>query len=375
MEFDLKKSLLDQLEKQGYGKLLDVQEKVIPHMLDKENIVVEAPTGSGKTLAYAIPILNMLNGDKNVKFIIMVPTKELGSQITNEFKKFTDKVLFLPDQVGKERQIENLKKKRPEILVGMPNRLFELIVYGKIKLNHLEYLVIDEGDKVLKRENQQYVEEILKSSLKTTPLAFFSATYRPVDQETISQYRKDIVYVDSKVIVGEVKHYYLMTDEKRKTENMFKVLKGLDAKKSIVFINRSVGVEGLVARFNQQTREVFKLHTDMEMQQRKNVLEKFRDSTYSILVTTDVFSRGLDIPDTDCVIHYDLPKTGNIYIHRSGRTGRGFRKGSVVSLVAEGEKQLFYDVRSMSRLHIGQIGLRKDGSIFFMTKGVNNSQK
>lgn len=375
MEFEIKKSLLDQLEKQGYGKLLDVQEKVIPHMLAKENIVVEAPTGSGKTLAYAIPILNMLTGDKNIKFIIMVPTKELGAQITNEFKKFTDKVLFLPDQVGRERQIDSLKKIRPEILVGMPNRLFELIVLGKIKLNHLEYLIIDEGDKVLKRENQQYVEEILKSSLKTTPLAFFSATFRPIDQETINQYRKDIVYIDSKVIVGEVKHYYLMSDEKRKIENMFKVLKGLDAKKSIVFINRSVGVEGLVARFNQQTREVFKLHTDMDMQQRKTILERFRKSNYSILITTDVFSRGLDIPDTDCVIHYDLPKTGNIYIHRSGRTGRGFRKGTVVSLVAEGEKQLFYDVRSMSKLHIGQIGLRKDGSIFYMVKGVNNSQK
>ena len=93
MEFDLKKSLLDQLEKQGYGKLLDVQEKVIPHMLAKENIVVEAPTGSGKTIAYAIPMLNMLTGDRNVKFIVIVPTKELGAQITNEFKKFTDKVL------------------------------------------------------------------------------------------------------------------------------------------------------------------------------------------------------------------------------------------------------------------------------------------
>jgi len=373
MEFELKKSLLNQLEKNGYGKLLDVQEQVIPHMLAKENIVVEAPTGSGKTLAYAIPILNSINDDKNIKFIILVPTKELGSQITNEFKKFTDKVLFLPDQVGKERQIESLKKKRPEILVGMPNRIFELIVIGKIKLNHLEYLIIDEGDKVLKRENQQYVEEIFKSSLKSTPLAFFSATFRPIDQETISQYRQDIIHVKSKVMVGEIKHYYLMTDEKRKTQNMFKVLKGLDAKKSIIFINRSVGVEGLVARFNQQTREVFKLHTDMDMQQRKTVLERFRKSNYSILVTTDVFSRGLDIPDTDCVIHYDLPKTGNIYIHRSGRTGRGFRKGSVVSLVAEGEKQQFYDVRSMSKLHIGQIGLRKDDSIFYFVKILNKN--
>lgn len=373
MEFKLKQSLLDQLDKQGYGKLLDVQEQVIPHMFSKENIVVEAPTGSGKTLAYAIPILNNINNDKNVKYIILVPTKELGAQITNEFKKFTDRILFLPDQVGKERQIDNLKKKKPEILVGMPNRIFELIVFGKIKLNHLVYLIIDEGDKVLKRENQQYVEEILKSSLKSTPLAFFSATFRPIDQETISQYRKDIVYIKSKIVVGEIKHYYLMTDEKRKTQNMFKILKGLDAKKSIIFINRSVGVEGLVARFNQQTREVFKLHTDMDMQQRKSVLEKFRNSNYSILVTTDVFSRGLDIPDTDCVIHYDLPKTGNIYIHRSGRTGRGFRKGTVVSLVGESEKQQFYDVRSMSKLHIGQIGLRNDGSIFYFTKILNKN--
>lgn len=374
MEPEIKKTILDQLISLGYEKLLDVQNKVIPHMLAGKNIIVEAPTGSGKTLAYAIPVLNMLTGDKNIKFIVMVPTKELGSQITNEFKKFTDKVLFLPDQVGRERQIESLKKKRPEILVGMPNRLFELIVLGKIKLNHLQYIIIDEGDKVLKRENQQYVEEILKSSLKTTPLAFFSATYRPVDEETISRYREGIVNVTSKLVTGEVSHYYLMSDEKRKIENMFKVLKALNSRKSIVFINRAAGVEGLIARFNQQTREVYKLHTDMDMQERKTILERFRKSEYSILVTTDVFSRGLDIPDTDCVIHYDLPRTGNIYIHRSGRTGRGFAKGTVVSLVAEGEKSLFYDVRSMARIHIGQIGLSKDGSIFYMTRVSDKSR-
>lgn len=351
------------LEEHGYTKLMDIQEKVLPHMQSGENIMAEAPTGSGKTLAYLLPALPWIDGDRTVKLLIIAPTKELGSQIVGEVRKFTDSVLFLPDGVGRERQIENLKKKKPEILVGMAVRIFELITLGKIKLNHLRYIVIDEGDKVLKGPSKLYVEEILKSSLKSTPLAFFSATYRPEDLADIARYRPDIRNISSKEITGEVRHYYLMTDEKRKLENMFKLLRALDSVKAIVFINRAEGVEGLVDRIHEQSRTIFKLHTDLDMQNRKTILERFRKAEHAVLITTDVFSRGLDIPDTDCVIHYDLPRTGNIYIHRSGRTGRGFRKGSVVSLVSEGEKSQFYDIRKMARVHIGQLAFDRAGRL------------
>ena len=363
------------LEFNGYEKLMEIQKMVLPHMRAGENIMAEAPTGSGKTLAYLLPMLERLNDDKKVKLLIIAPTKELGSQIVTEVRKFTESVLFLPDAVGRERQVENLKKKKPEILVGMANRIYELIVLGKIKVNHLQYIVIDEGDKVLTRDSKLYMEEILKSSLKSTPLAFFSATFRPVDQQTIAAYRPDIHPITSKEVTGKVGHYYLMGEERRKLENMFKVLRAMDSSKAIAFINRAEGVEGLKARIHEQSREIFILHTDLEMQQRKAVLEKFRKSRKALLITTDVFSRGLDIPDTDCVIHYDLPRTGNIYIHRSGRTGRGFSKGSVVSLVAEGEKSQFYDIRQMAKVHIAPIAFDRTGKLIFPKPRRDNHQK
>lgn len=362
------------LKKHGYSELLDIQKLVLPHMLSGENIMVEAPTGSGKTLSYLLPMLMNLHEDKKVHYLIMAPTKELGSQIVSEIRKFTESVLFLPNEVGRERQMENLKKKRPEILVGMASRFYELISLGKIKLNHVDYIVLDEGDKILKRDSKEYVEEVLKSALKSTPLAFFSATYRPVDHEVIAEYRPIVQFLSSSLTNSIVTHYYLMCDEKRKLENMFKVLRGFNVQKAIVFINRAEGVEGILKQINEQSREIFTLHTELDMQKRKTVLERFRQSKFAVLITTDVFSRGLDIPDTDCVIHYDLPRTGNIYTHRSGRTGRGFKNGSVVSLVAEGEKSDFYEIRHMAKIHIGQIAFSRDGELLQL-KGPNAQGK
>lgn len=354
------KKIEEQLKKQGYLDLLPIQNKVIPIMDKGNSLIAEAPTGSGKTLAYLIPLLKRLTGDKALKAMVIVPTKELGSQVVKAAKEFTDKVLFLPDMVGLERQLTSLKKVRPEIIVGMPSRILELIDYGKLKLNKLEYIVIDEGDKVLKRDNLFMVEKILKAAYKTTPLAVFSATYRPDDFTLLKELRENISYLSSKEIIGTTNHYYLMTSEMRKIDNMFKILRGFDSKKAMVFLNRAVGVEGLVKKIKEQTREIFILHTDMDIQKRKSVLEKFRKAEFAVLITTDVFSRGLDVPDTDCVIHYDLPKTGNIYIHRSGRTSRGFMNGTVVSLVREEEKSDFYDIRRMAGIHTRQIAFNKD---------------
>lgn len=353
----------EKMQEQGFDSLMEVQSMVFPRMAEGTSLMVEAPTGSGKTLAYLLPLLHRLKGDRKIRFLILAPTKELGSQIVREIRKFTDSVLFLPDEVGRERQLERLKKIRPEILVGMAGRFMELIRLGKLKLTDLEYIVLDEGDKVLKGPGKAKVEGILKAAYDTTPLAFFSATYRPEDHELISSYRKDLEFVSAEGPSGIVEHYYLMSDPKRKLENMFKVLRSFNCRKALIFLSRGEGAEGLARRIGPQSREVFVLHTDMDLQKRKSVLEHFRESPLAILLTTDVFSRGLDIPDADGVIHYDLPRTGNIYIHRSGRTGRGFASGTVVTLVSEEEKGQFYEIRRQAKAEIRQIGFRKDGEL------------
>lgn len=356
------------LEVGGYEELLPIQQLVLEPMLAGKSLMAEAPTGSGKTLSYLLPILLRMNGDGGVRYLIVAPTKELGSQITQEVKKYTESVLFLPDAVGRERQIENLRKKRPEILVGMASRLLELISLGKIKLHRLDYIIVDEGDKVLKRDGLYYMEKIVTGAMKSVPLAFFSATYRPVDLEVIKSLRPEAELLTSSEVKATVRHHYLMSDPKRKLENMFKVLRAFDSRKAIVFINRAEGVEGIRKQIGEQTREVFILHTDLDMQKRKAILERFRKAQFALLITTDVFSRGLDIPDTDCVIHYDLPRTGNIYTHRSGRTGRGFGQGNVISLVSEEEKGDFYEIRHMAKVHIGQMSFGRDGTMRFIKK-------
>ena len=239
--------------------------------------------------------------------------------------------------------------------------------YGKIKGSHLRGLVIDEGDKVLKGPNERDIKSILQSTLKSMPLYFFSATLKHKDIELMKSYRENLQMVmldeGSNVLV---KHYYIMVDKQKKTQSLFYLLQSFNIKKAVVFINRSEGVDGLVNRILKQRRAVFKLHTDMTMEERKKVLQDFRKSELAILITTDVFSRGLDIPDTDGVIHYDLPRTGKIYMHRSGRTGRGYQKGRVICMVSESEKGAFYGMRKTVDVHIQQIGLNRDKSIIIL---------
>ncbi|AMP21343.1 hypothetical protein AZF37_09455 [endosymbiont 'TC1' of Trimyema compressum] len=364
----INESLTKILTEKGSDKPFPVQERAIPFLLKGKSSVIEAPTGSGKTLAYVLPIVDAVKAEnKYVQFVVVVPTKELGAQVTKVIQDFTDSVLFLPDGVGVKRQVEKLKKSKPAIVVGVPSRLNELMDYGKIKSSHLRGLVIDESDKVLRGSNERAIKSIIQSALKTMPLYFFSATFKYKDIELMKSYREDLEVVQLEEGSNTlVKHYYIMVDKQRKTQSLFYLLQSFNINKAVVFINRSEGVDGLVNRILKQRRKIFKLHTNMTMEERKKVLQDFRHATLAILITTDVFSRGLDIPDTDGVIHYDLPRTGEIYMHRSGRTGRGYQKGRVICMVSESEKGAFYGMRKTVDVHIQQIGLNKDKSIVFL---------
>lgn len=361
----ISKSLTKILTKKGFDKPFPAQEGAIPFLVKGKSSIIEAPTGSGKTLAYVLPIIEKIKAEnKYVQFVIIVPTKELGAQVTKVIQDFTDSVIFLPDGVGVKRQVEKLKKSKPAIVVGAPLRLNELMNYGKIKGSYLRGLIIDESDKVLRGPNERVVKSIIQSALKTIPIYFFSATFKYKDIELMKSYRENLEVVQLKEGSNTlVKHYYIMVDKQKKTQNLFYLLQSFNINKAIVFINRSEGVDGLVNRILKQRRKIFKLHTDMTMKERKKVLQDFRQTTLAILITIDVFSRGLDISDIDCVIHYDLPRTGKIYVHRSGRAGRGYQKGYVICMVSETEKGAFYGMRKTVDVHIQQIGLNKDKSI------------
>lgn len=361
------------LAEKGFNKPFSIQERAIPFLLKGNSSIIKAPTGSGKTLAYVLPIVDSIKiENKYVQFAILVPTKELGAQIVKVIQNFTDSVLFLPDEVGVKRQIEKLKKNKPAIVVCVPSRFYELISYGKIKSSNLRGLVIDESDKVL---NKRDVESIVKSTLKTMPIYFFSATFKYKDIELMKSYRKDLELVQLKKDCNTlVKHYYIMVDNKKKIQSLFYLLQSFNINKAIVFVNRPEGVDGLVSRILKQRRRIFKLHTNMITEERKLVLQHFRHAKLAILITTDIFSRGLDIPDTDGVIHYDLPRTGRIYMHRSGRTGRGYKKGRVICMVSENEKGAFYCMRKIVDVNIKQIGLNKNKSIIILQRSLKRKK-
>ena len=348
----------------GIEELFPIQEKVYEKISEgKNSLIVEAPTGSGKTLAFLLPLLAKEEEEREIRYIILVPTEELGAQIASVIGKVTEKVLFFPSGVGMKRQIDKLKKLKPTFVVGMPERIDELMAMGKIKGDRLKGIIIDEGDKALKGSNREWIEGIFKKAYKTTPVYFFSATFKERDKDFLSRYRVplDVILLDDRN--HKVRHQYILVRNSKKMEVLFKLLRGYGLKKCIVFINRPEGVEGFKRRLFDQRREVFTLHTKMLMNERKKVIEDFRRSDFSMLVTTDVFSRGLDIPDTEGVIHYDLPRSGKAYIHRSGRTGRGYREGIVVTMVEEWEKGDFYRVRHEAGTHMEQVGINREGKI------------
>ncbi|KRN90353.1 DEAD/DEAH box helicase [Ligilactobacillus ceti] len=332
--------------KQGFTELTPIQEAVYPDLNAGKSVLGLAPTGSGKTLAYTLPIIEQLTPKAGTQLIIIAPSQELAMQITNVVRDWV-KVLDLTitpiiGGANVKRQVEKLKK-RPEIIVGTPGRLLNLIQEKRLKMHKVKSIIIDEADDLLQDETLADCRTLVGSAPTDVQLAFFSATQTDILHQLHKWFGCDVVTHDVRAIdntQGEVTHYLVETPTRKRTDALRR-LANMNEFYGLVFFKKNSSLNDVYDKLKHHHVKVAKLSGEERKQEREQALKALRKREINLLLTTDVAARGLDIPNLPAVVNYDLPKDANTYIHRVGRTGRMGAPGVVINIGNEHDLRHF----------------------------------
>ncbi|HEY4537047.1 MAG TPA: DEAD/DEAH box helicase [Erysipelothrix sp.] len=350
----LSETILNAIKEKGYSSATEVQEKSIPLILTGVDVLVQSQTGTGKTAAFSLPLIQKIVDEGSTRGLILCPTRELAIQVSQEIREYAmfNKEISVATVYGGEdirRQIKQLKNK-PQIIVATPGRLMDHLNRKTVSLQDFSYVVLDEADEML---NMGFIDDIrlIFSHLpKQVQFAFFSATMPQPIVALAKEFLTDVNIVKFKqqsMTVDRIDQYYYQIKHQDKQELLFQLLTLHAENTAIIFSNTKRMVDDLEGAMTQKGIKSVALHGDMEQRQRDLVMKRFKNGEARILIATDVAARGIDVPEVDLVINYDLPQEDEFYIHRIGRTGRAGRQGVAVSLVGPRDRNR---IRSIERV-------------------------
>ncbi|MGG1661260.1 DEAD/DEAH box helicase [Brevibacillus sp. NRS-1366] len=359
-ELHISAPLLDILRERKMETPTPVQMDAIPLILEGRDALIESPTGTGKTFAYLLPLLTKINMEKkDVQAIVLAPTHELVVQIAREAENllpaYENAVVPIIGGVDVRRQVERLKKK-PVLVVATPGRLLELIDQRKLKVHEVKTVVVDEADRMLDAGFGKPVQEVMKKTLRDTQRLLFSATIPSEVVQAAGVFTKEAAVIRSAALEGAagVAHMYLVTDPRKKVDTLRRLLRLVNVRSSIVFVNQIEKVDEIVSKLNYHHLPCRFLHRDATKEERARTLQQFREGVFPVLITTDVSARGIDIPEVECIVHYDPASDADTYVHRSGRTGRMGRAGLVFSIISTQERFILQKFSKQTGLLIAE---------------------
>lgn len=341
----LKPFIQNAWEKAGFAKPTPIQSNAIPLIVDGKDVLAESPTGTGKTLAYLLPVLEKIDAENSApQAVILASSRELVMQIAEEVRIWTEGsgiggAAFIGGANAK-RQLDRLKK-RPQVIVGTPGRVYELIAQKKLKMHDVKTIVLDEGDQLIVAEHMGTIRNIIKTTLKDRQMLMFSATLTPQTEELARELANEpeIVRIDkSEKMDSNVDHLYVVAERRDKFKILEKIAR-LEDIKALAFINDIAELKVIYEKLNFKGLEIGALHGESNKVDREKALRKLRSGKFPLLLATDVAARGLDIKGLTTVVHVDLPLSLEQYTHRSGRTGRAGADGTVISIVTEREER------------------------------------
>ena len=371
-DYDIAEEIKTNLTNLGFIRPTDIQFKAIPSILDSEDVLAIAQTGTGKTAAFAIPIIDKIHRyktskrTKGIQCIVMVPTRELAQQIGQVFNKLCKhtkaKAIAIYGGIEQENQVDRLVK-GVDILIATPGRMFDLINQDYIDLFHIRTLVLDEADQMLALgflRDIQYIKKLIRNRHQTL---FFSATINDeIKRLAYSQVRTSAIRIQispNDPVSKNVFHFVMFVEMDDKRFFLERFIQENPNSKILVFVRtkvRAERVEKAMARVNIDT---ISIHGNKTQDERTKVMQDFKDGKSNILIATDVTARGIDIPDVNYVINYDLPEITENYVHRVGRTGRGFKKGIAISFCCKEEKEKLEEIQSFLNKNIEVIKITK----------------
>lgn len=337
-DFLINETLKKNILRHGYLSPTPIQDQTIPLLLEGKDVVGLANTGTGKTAAFLIPLINKMYGNKNEKVLIIAPTRELALQIDEECRLFSAGLniysILCIGGTNIQRQMYGLRR-GSDIVIGTPGRLLDLMKRGSINFANYNSIVLDEVDRMLDMGFIKDIKTIISYLPPIRQSLFFSATMSGNVREVMDRFSKNAVTVSVKTqqAPANIEQDIVSTQGRAKIDTLHDLLikKGFD--KVLIFGKTKWGVEKLTEQLSIRGFAASSLHSNKTQNQRKKVLQQFKENKINIMLATDVASRGLDIDDITHVINFDLPDTYEEYLHRIGRTGRANKRGIALSFV------------------------------------------
>ncbi|ESW18294.1 hypothetical protein PHAVU_006G028900 [Phaseolus vulgaris] len=355
----ISREIVDALAKKGIAKLFPIQKAVLEPAMQGRDMIGRARTGTGKTLAFGIPILDriiQLNAKhgrgKDPLAMVLAPTRELARQVEKEFNEAAPNLdtICLYGGMPIQQQMRQLNY-GVDIAVGTPGRIIDLLNRRALNLKDVKFVVLDEADQMLQVGFQEAVEKILENLSPNRQTLMFSATMPPWIKTITRNYLNNPLTID---LVGDsdqkladgISLYSIVSDMRTKAGILVPLItEHANGGKCIVFTQTKRDADRL-SHVMAKSLKCEALHGDISQTQRERTLAGFRNNDFNVLVATDVASRGLDVPNVDLVIHYELPSSSEIFVHRSGRTGRAGKKGAAILIYSEDQ---FRTVKTIER--------------------------
>ena len=341
-DFDLKPEIQAAVQEAGFVEPSPVQKEAIPLILEGNDVIAQAQTGTGKTAAFGLPIMSMMEGNGEVEGLVIVPTRELAMQVSDELFRFGKnaglKTATVYGGTPYGKQIDRIKQ--ASIVVATPGRLQDLLKSGKIKINP-KFVVLDEADEMLDMGFLDEIKNIFTYLPKERQTLMFSATMPPAIRKLAEDILKDpkrVSITKKESTNTSIQQYYYVVPEYEKDDALIRLIDYKNPTKSIVFCRTKKDVDRLASHMTAQGFKVSSLHGDMEQKQRETTIKGFKKPHgIEMLIATDVAARGLDVNDVTHVFNYALPFDSESYVHRIGRTGRGGKTGEAITLVSPNE--------------------------------------
>jgi len=354
----LGEKVLEGVRAAGYTVPTPIQLRAIPLVLSGKDVIGSAQTGTGKTAAFALPILSKLGQHNPVgpRALILEPTRELASQVETairDYARFTNlKVTVVYGGVGYGKQNDELRA-GADIVAATPGRLLDHLEQGTLRLDKIEFLVLDEADRMLDMGFLPDVRRLVEKCPRARHTALFSATIPP-QIETLIQWamnKPETIEIGARRTPAEtVKHVIYPVSDSQKSDLLLQLLERVNYNSVLVFCRTKHGADRIAGLLKRNNHAVAVLHSNRTQKEREQALEGFRNGKFEVLVATDIAARGLDIADVSHVINYDVPQHPEDYIHRIGRTGRAEHSGDAFTImIAEDAPHVFAIERFISQ--------------------------
>jgi ATP-dependent RNA helicase DeaD len=370
-ELPIAGEIIQSLKELGFREMFPIQAASITPLLQSRDVIGQAKTGTGKTAAFGVPMLQKIDKSVDaVQGLVLVPTRELAIQVASDFnrigKYLSVKTLAVYGGQPIYGQMDALQR-TVHIVVGTPGRVIDHISRGTLVLDQVNFVVLDEADRMLDMGFREDIEFILSRTPSDRQTAMFSAT---MPDEILSlasrhMYEPEKILVSrDEIAVEEIEQLYRQVDPERKFQTLCDILNNQSVHRALIFCSTKIGADRLRYRLSRARRDVAVIHGDLTQAQRERALDNFRKGRVRFLVATDVASRGLDIDGVTHVVNYDVPNDPLLYFHRIGRTGRAGASGVAVTLVSRHEMMDLKRIQSMTntRMHQvqGQVDIRPE---------------